>query len=146
MGNEESLDGGEVGGRVCSGLKKVNGTRRGDSDMAFSVEEGEGEQGVVIVRQKDQSGIVTEIFFEEKCVGEVQLERSNDIVNLSQIDMSSWKVRIAGGVDPAILSCLSVILRNLKLIRDTDPAHSSLSSWNSSHVERVGCTQYTVPY
>jgi hypothetical protein len=97
------------GGGHVADLKNVNAKRRSDLDMVFK-DEGEGGEEVVKVRQKDQSGIVTEVFFEEKCVGEVQLEGSNDVVDLSQVDRSLWKVRIAGGVDPAIVSCLNVIV------------------------------------
>jgi hypothetical protein len=39
--------------------------------MVVSIEEGKRVQEVVMVRQKDQSGIATEIFLEEKCVGQV---------------------------------------------------------------------------
>jgi hypothetical protein len=115
------------GGEHVVDLKNVNAKRRSDLDMVFGDGKGEGEE-VVKVRQKDQSGIVTEVFFEEKCIGGVQLEGSNDVVDLSQVDRSSWKVRIVGGVDPAVVSRRIVLMERLKLTFDLDLGHSSLSS------------------
>jgi hypothetical protein len=70
-------------GHHLADLKHVS-SGKGRSDLDMVVANGKGEEGDVVlqIRQKDQ----------------------NDISNLSQVDRSSWKVRIAGGVDPAVVS------------------------------------------
>lgn len=118
-------------GHHMAELKHVNfsGKHRSDLDMIIASGKG-GEENVVLqVRQKDRSAIVTQVFFEGACIAELQLKESNDVTDLSQLDRSSWEVRIAGGVDPAIVSVLLLILiKRLKLTCNSDLSHSSLSS------------------
>jgi hypothetical protein len=91
-------------GRHLADLKHVSsGKGRSDLDMVAAEDEGEGDV-VLQIRQKDQSAITTQVFFEEKCVADVMLQESNDVQDLRKADRSSWKVRIAGGVDPAVVS------------------------------------------
>lgn len=90
------------GGQVAE-LRHINPARRSDLDMVVKGIEG-GEDGVLEVRQKDHSAITTQVYFEDSCIAELLLQESNDITDLSRVDRSSWRVRIAGGVDPAVVS------------------------------------------
>jgi hypothetical protein len=76
--------------------------------MVVANGKGEKDNVVLQMRQKDQSGITTQVFFENACIAELLLQESNDISDLSEVDRSSWKVRISGGVDPAIVSLLNL--------------------------------------
>jgi hypothetical protein len=87
-------------GHLMAELKHVSDGRRSDLDMAVK---GEEDDIVLQIRQKDHSGITTQVLFRNACIAELLLQESNDISDLSQVDRSSWKVRIAGGVDPAVV-------------------------------------------
>jgi hypothetical protein len=95
-------------GYCMAELKHVSAKNRSDLDMVFANAKGkEDDVDVTLqIRQKDYSAITTQVFFQNACIAELQLQESNDITDLSQVDRSSWKVRIAGGVDPAIVSPL----------------------------------------
>jgi hypothetical protein len=98
---------GSDGHRIAE-LKHVSGKRRWDLDMVVANGKGEKDNVVLQMRQKDQSRITTQDFFENACIAELLLQESNDISDLSEVDRSSWKVRISGGVDPAIVSLLNL--------------------------------------
>jgi hypothetical protein len=102
-------------GHVMAELKHISSRRRSDLDMAVVNGKGEGDDIILQIRQKDESAITTHVFFKNACVAELQLQESNDISDLSQVDRSSWKVRIAGGVDPAIVRPLNQLIKALKL-------------------------------
>jgi hypothetical protein len=93
-------------GHRLAELKHISSSRRSDLDMVIPTGKGAKDNVVLQVRQKDHSAITTYVFFEAICIAELQLQESNDITDLSQVDRSSWRVRIAGGVDPAIVSLL----------------------------------------
>jgi hypothetical protein len=89
-------------------LKHASSKHRSDLDMVVANGKGKEDDADVMlqVRQKDNSGITTRVFFQNACIAELQLEESNDISDLSEVDRSAWKVRVAGGVDPAVVSPL----------------------------------------
>jgi hypothetical protein len=118
-------------------LKHVSSKRRSDLDMVVVNSKSEGDDVVLQVRQKDESAITTHVFFNETCIAELQLQESNDISDLSKVDRSSWKVRIAGGVDPAIVSTLIFLGERPQTNMHSDPNHSSVSSGDASCVEAV---------
>jgi hypothetical protein len=97
-------------GQHVANLKRVSSGHRSDLDMVIANggEQGEEDNVVLQIRQKDNSAITTRVFFKDACIAELQLQESNDISDLRQVDRSSWKVRIAGGVDPAIVSPLTL--------------------------------------
>ncbi|KAH6226866.1 hypothetical protein HBI15_088950 [Parastagonospora nodorum] len=98
----ESPDGGQM-----AELRHVSDARRSDLDMFLKGKEG-GEDVVLNVRQKDHSAITTQVYFGDRCVAELLLQESNDITDLSCVDRSSWRVRIAGGVDPAVILVIAL--------------------------------------
>jgi hypothetical protein len=93
-------------GHQMAELKHVSSSRRSDLDMVVANGKGKEDDATLQIRQKDQSAITTQ---------ELLLQESNDISDLRQVDRSSWKVRIAGGVDPAIVSPLVLFMKRLKL-------------------------------
>jgi hypothetical protein len=113
-------------GHLVADLKHVSGGRRSDLDMVVANGQGEENDIVLQIRQKDQSGITTQVLFKNACIAQLQLQESNDISDLSQVDRSSWKVRIAGGVDPAVVNSPILIEKRSKLTCDSDIGHSSL--------------------
>ena len=115
-------------GHHIADLKQVSSKRRSDLDMVIANGKAEQDSVVLQMRQKDRSGITTQVFFGNAPVAELQLQKSNDVSDLNQVDRSSWKVRIAGGVDPAIVGRPILIMRSLKLTRSSDSDSSSLSS------------------
>jgi hypothetical protein len=102
-------------GHHLADLKHVSGKGRSDLDMVVANGKGEEDNVVLQIRQKDQSAITTQVFFNNACIADLMLQESNDISDLSQVDRSSWKVRIAGGVDPAIVSSPIPHIEKLKL-------------------------------
>jgi hypothetical protein len=96
-------------GHRMAELKHVSSARRSDIDMVVTNGKDKEDDVVLQIRQKDQSAITTQVFFKSTCIAELQLQESNDISDLSHVDRSSWKVRIAGGVDPAVVSPLILI-------------------------------------
>jgi hypothetical protein len=109
--------------------------------MVAAEDEGEGDV-VLQIRQKDQSAITTQVFFGEKCVADVVLQESNDVQDLSRVDRSSWMVRNAGGVDPAVVSCRVLDMERLRLIQYADFGCGTVSSGDASYVETVGWSRY----
>jgi hypothetical protein len=128
---------GPDGHRIAE-LKHISGKHRSDLDMVVANGKGEEDNVVLQMRQKDHSGITTQVFFENACVAEVLLQESNDITDLSQVDRSSWKVRISGGVDPAVVSPLILDRVILRLTCNTDLSHGSLPGGDASCMETVG--------
>jgi hypothetical protein len=98
-------------GQRLAELKHVSSGRRSDLDMVVANGKYKEDDIVLQLRQKDQSAITTRVFFKDACIAELLLQESNDISDLSQVDRSSWKVRIAGGVDPAVVRCLILMIR-----------------------------------
>ncbi|KAF2124615.1 hypothetical protein P153DRAFT_349675 [Dothidotthia symphoricarpi CBS 119687] len=95
-------------GHLIANLKHISAGRRSDLDMVVANEKGKEDDVMLQIRQKDQSAITTQVFFENACIAELQLQESNDISDLRQVDRSSWKVRIAGGIDPAIVLVIAL--------------------------------------
>jgi len=95
-------------GQRIAELKHVSSGRRSDLDMVVPTGKDKEDDVVLQVRQKDQSAITTRVFSKDICIAELLLQESNDISNLSQVDRSSWKVRIAGGVDPAVILIIAL--------------------------------------
>jgi hypothetical protein len=104
------------GGQHIAELKHVSGEHRSDLDMVVANGTGDEDNVVLQMRQKDRSGITTQVFFKDTCIAELLLQESNDITDLSQVDRSSWKVRISGGVEPAVVSPLILCKVRSKLI------------------------------
>jgi hypothetical protein len=113
-------------GQHMADLKHVSGKGHADLDMVFPNGRGEENDMVLQVRQKDHSAITTRVFFKDACVAEIVLQESNDIKDLSEVDRSSWKVRIGGGVDPVVVGTLILIEARLKLTYIEDFGCSSL--------------------
>jgi hypothetical protein len=113
-------------GQHMADLKHASGKGYSNLDMVISNGRGEEEDGVLQVRQKDHSAITTRVFFKDACVAEILLQESNDVMDLSQLDRSSWKARIAGGVDPVVVGTLVLFLGKMKLTRVPDFGYSSL--------------------
>jgi hypothetical protein len=109
-------------------LKHVSSRRRSDLDMVIANGKGEEDNVVLQIRQKDESAITTRVLFKDSCIAELQLQESNDISDLSEVDRSSWRVRIAGGVDLAIVGHMTLMIVRLKLTSKPDLDYCSLSS------------------
>lgn len=62
------------------------------------------DQTKIEVRPTDDSAIRTLVNVRDECIAEIQLTGSNDIVDLSNADRSTWQVQVAGGVDIALVS------------------------------------------
>ncbi|KAH6872383.1 hypothetical protein BKA58DRAFT_410499 [Alternaria rosae] len=95
-------------GQRTAELKHVSSGRRSDLGRVVPTGKDKEDDVVLQVRQKDQSAITTRVFSKDICIAELLLQESNDISNLSQVDRSSWKVRIAGVVDPAVILIIAL--------------------------------------
>jgi hypothetical protein len=118
-------------GHHLADLKHISsGKGRSDLDMIVANRNGEDGDIVLQIRQKDQSAITTQVFFNNACIADLMLQESNDISDLSQVDRSSWRVRIAGGVDPAVVSPRMPNMEglNLELTGFADLGYSTLPS------------------
>jgi hypothetical protein len=131
-------------GHHIADLKHVSSKGRSDLDMVIANGKGKEDDVVLQIRQKDQSAITTQVFYKNACIADLLLQESNDISDLSQVDRSSWKIRIAGGVDPVIVSSIILNLERMRLTCNLDLGHSPLPSGNASRVETVGCTRHQI--
>ncbi|KAH7411756.1 hypothetical protein DE146DRAFT_627793 [Phaeosphaeria sp. MPI-PUGE-AT-0046c] len=109
MKNLWTIEGTE--GHQIAELKHVNhgppGQKSNFDMVVANPKEGGGPINLRI-RQKDHSAITTQVFFMDSCIAEVLLQESNDISDNTKVDRSSWRVRIAGGVDPAIVLMIAL--------------------------------------
>ncbi|KAH7346157.1 hypothetical protein BKA65DRAFT_584993 [Rhexocercosporidium sp. MPI-PUGE-AT-0058] len=99
-------------GRVLAKIKHVSrfAKERSALDVTILNEADAGREVELLVRPQDFGAISTVVTtaVQGVCIGEIKLTGSNDISDLSQADRSTWEVRVAGGVDLALVLVIAL--------------------------------------
>ena len=92
-------------GREIAKIKHISRFAKQHSalDMTFHNEADKGNDVELNVRPQDRSAVTTLVTLKDACIAVIQLIGSNDITDLSNADRSTWSVRVASGVDLALV-------------------------------------------
>lgn len=86
---------------------KYQGKERSDIDAVVLNELDKGNEVKVEMRQKDRSASSTYVNIGNACVAEILHTENNDVVKLNGRDRSVWKVKVASGLDLALVRSMT---------------------------------------